>query len=160
MKAIGVGLAICLVGCLVSRRTTEFECDTSKDCTGGRTCNQGYCVTDGCPADCSACDTTQRTCTITCAKAGDCAGVTCPSGYSCDITCAAGADCGDIVCGFEACRVTCQGAGACGTIDCLDSCACDVSCPSGACGAETCPASTCMSGTNCDSSPTDCNSCT
>ena len=160
MKAIVVGLAICLAGCLVSRRSSDFECSKSSDCGGTRTCNQGYCVTDGCPAICTSCDTTLRTCTIACDQPGDCPSVTCPSSYACDITCASGANCGTISCGFGACNVRCQGTGSCGAINCLDACSCDVSCASGNCGTETCPASTCMSGTNCSSSPTGCNVCT
>ena len=162
MRAILVGLAIAAAGCLVSRRSPDLECSATTDCTGGRTCNGGYCVLDGCPAGCTSCDTAAKTCAITCTAAGACSNVTCPTGYSCDIAGATGAACGAITCSTGRCTITCAGANACGAIDCASACACDVTCVGSGCGAESCPArgGACTSGGNCDSAARPpCDSC-
>ena len=142
---------VALAGCFVDRKSSALACDSTADCTGGRTCDQGYCVTDGCPAECTSCDSAARTCHIDCALPGDCFEVDCPVGYACDVTCAAGSDCGNIFCSDGACNVSCDGAQSCGAIDCSTSCSCNVTCAGNGCSLPTCP-SGCETADGCDSS--------
>ena len=72
MKGLVVALALCAVSCTVNRKSEQFACFSNAECTDGRTCNQGFCVTDGsgsdpaCASQCSSCDhsTNPPTCVI------------------------------------------------------------------------------------------------
>jgi len=134
--------------CTVNTKSDTLACKTTADCSTGRTCQAGYCVTDGpvdakqldaavCPPECASCDFATGTCNIT----GSAAPITCPATWRCVITCTDTQPCGDITCGTTACQVSCTGSGACASVSCASSCKCDVSCdPLGsACGAITCP---------------------
>ncbi len=169
--------------CTVDTKTDKLACKTSADCSGGRSCQAGYCVlggpidaaTDGtsidapvCPPACASCDFPTGTCNITGAGSG--MAITCPTGWRCAITCTDTAACGDITCGPGACNVTCTGSGACGAVACGTSCKCDVACNPllGACGTMTCPVkpgnkyctTTMIPGSPCDSSAyAQCRSC-
>jgi hypothetical protein len=163
VKLLAVACAGVLVAsCLVDRRTNDFECEVTAECTGGRVCDGGFCVLaeePACSEDCNGgCDPINMTCTIICSAPGQCGSVECPFGFectincnspsacgsidcdrgdSCVITCSASGACSSIDCGDGRCDVTCANNG-CGSIDCSDSCACDVACTGPAC-AMTCP---------------------
>jgi hypothetical protein len=162
--AAGIAVAAAIGACFVSNPTDALKCGSNMTCATGRTCQQGYCVVSAigagsCASACTSCDltTTPPTCNFTGANG---AGFTCPDGYACTITCGATGACGAITCGNESCSVDCEGSDACGAIDCSASCGCDVTCSSGDCGTETCPqGSSCISGSNCDSSLHKCNKC-
>jgi hypothetical protein len=153
-----------LCGCFIDRKSEELRCDTTGDCTNGRTCENNYCVGNAtplfdalCPPQCSACNATTLSCTINGAGGDD---ITCPVGWNCtincitpdachDVTCSTGSctvmctateGCHDINCGVGRCTVTCSAPDACHDISCAASCACDVTCPTGNCNTSTCPA--------------------
>lgn len=150
-----VAVALAVWACTVDTKTDKLACKTSADCSGGRTCQAGYCVLGGpidaanidakpidaavCPPACASCDFATGTCNITGAGSGS--AIVCPATWSCVITCTDAAACGDITCGPRACNVSCTGSGACAAVACGTSCKCDVTCnPSlGACGTMTCP---------------------
>jgi hypothetical protein len=187
---VGVLVAAMIASCFVSRKSSEFECETTAECTGGRVCDRGYCIAGPeCPSDCNAgCDLVAKTCDIVCDQPGRCGSVDCPDGYACKITCTANNACGNISCdtGARSCEVICSAANACrdidcGTgvgcdvtcgavdacrdIDCGDSCGCEVSCPAGFCDTMTCPtagSTSCVRvGTGeCTTTVTGCSSCT
>ena len=142
VRAVLAGAALlAAMSCLVDRKSDTLACSTSADCATDRTCEDGYCVTQGssgCPAHCATCDTTStpHVCLVT-DTAGD--DFTCPAGFHCLITCGTGA-CGNITCaGNSQCTVSCNGANACGDITCSNACACDVSCAGGGCQTIHCP---------------------
>lgn len=167
MKALVAVLALCAVSCTVNRKSEQFTCVTSLDCKDGRTCDQGYCVTDGsgsdpaCDAQCTSCDhtTTPPTCVIQgtggasidcpqnapckvlCTSSGACNQVTC-NAPTCNIICSSPGACGSVSCGGGACDVTCSATNACPMVSCASACSCNVSCANKpACGALTCPMS-------------------
>lgn len=160
--------------CLVDRKTTELRCGKQSDCTDGRLCNGGFCVSpdvdpDGplppdvtpCPSPCDTCDLVQETCTINCNTANECGNVTCPAGFVCTINCDANA-CENIDCtGARGCDIDCDGNSACGAIECGTG-RCDVTCAANggnvACGAVNC-AQSCDCDVDCDGG-TDCASAT
>ena len=147
-----------LAGCTVDQRSSSYRCDDPSDCSGGRVCQQGWCVVagtpdagtpSGCPASCESC--IAGTCVIECEDAQDCADrVECPPGLDCDVTCTGsmrcslGVDCSRA----DDCTVVCDGLGACaggvicGTgecdVDCsgLGSCTQGIDC-SGSCACDT-----------------------
>lgn len=138
-----------------------------------------------CPAACTECDITAKTCKIDCGS-GNCGGaVQCPVGYDCTINCSApnscrngvfctgdsactilcngSGTCRNVACGNGPCDIECTGQGSCRGITCGQSCACDVSCGDGS----TCQQITCSNGPlcsdfqgGCDSTNTGCDTCT
>jgi len=200
-----VVLALILTACSIDHRSEGYACTKNTDCKSGYTCSlEGFCVVAGstidapkqlvdapkgdggsntCPAGCTSCSTTQKTCTIDCQQTS-CAGqVTCPAGYKCDIkcnadnscrngiNCAAAAACSvqcgsrqsceNVTCGAGPCYVSCEGAQSCRNVTCGNSCACDVLCT----GTNTCSQGiscssfACRSGLGCTSVPALCHSC-
>ncbi|MBV8758908.1 MAG: hypothetical protein JO257_16595 [Deltaproteobacteria bacterium] len=157
-------VALAVWACSVDRKTPALACKTTADCTGRRTCQSGYCVTDGpvdakqsdakqidaavCPPACASCDFPTGTCNLTGAGSGS--AIACPATWSCVITCNNTAPCGNIACGgASACKVTCSGSGACGTLTCGTG-KCTQDCEgSGACGATMC-ASSCRCDVTCN----------
>ena len=136
----------------------------------------------GCPAQCTTCNPTTKTCTVDCSKTSCQNKVACPLGYHCDIQCSAtdscrnGVDClqglscivecsgqsscRNVTCGAGACDVMCSGQASCNNVACGNSCACDVTCATGAqCTGVTCTSLACASGSGCTSVPANCHSC-
>ena len=112
-------LVVLAISCLVDRRSTDFECDTTADCAdvgSDRECVDGYCVTASCPQICDDCDP-GKICKISCNQPNECRqGVMCPSGYNCQFTCTQ--DCTPVNCtSAMSCTVTCSGA-SCGPLNC------------------------------------------
>jgi len=130
-----------LTACTVSRRTEGYACSTSADCENGRACESNWCVVATCPADCTTCDTTLKTCQIACASMSRCGSISCPMGWSCSITCTGNNACGNITCASgSTCAVTCSGSRSCGTLDCDAACKCDQTCSTtDACDPSQCP---------------------
>ena len=200
-----IGLAIVAAAlsssCSVHHRSDQFACTSTQDCEGGRVCDNGYCIVpgsidapgpsdgakgdaaNGCPAQCSTCNVTQKSCTINCQNK-DCTGqVTCPPGYKCDImcnvdnSCRNGVDCrmaascnidctgkqacANVQCGSGPCDVGCIGEQSCRGVSCNNSCACDVVCTgNSSCGdGISCTSLTCKSGSGCTSVPPFCHAC-
>ncbi len=142
MRFAWVGMLVWLLGCTVSRKSSDFACQSTTDCDATRTCVQGYCVLRGdagitqCPSTCDSCDltTSPPTCTRTGQDGND---FTCPAGMSCTITCASSA-CGDIDCSDASCTIACMAGDACHDIQCGVG-GCVVNCTgSGACHNVTC----------------------
>jgi hypothetical protein len=158
-----VASTIAIAACFVSSPTDALQCHATMDCASGRVCLENFCVVQGggnCPTECTSCDFLAST--PTCDYNGAGGDFTCPQGFACVVDCESAGACGNITCGSGSCMVTCRGQGACGNITCNDSCACDVTCNQGACGNETCPVSggtSCVTGSNCDSSVGTCNTC-
>jgi hypothetical protein len=161
-----LGVAVILGGsCSINHRSGDFTCETQADCISGRVCSDGLCVatkldsgvkTDapsaGCPAQCTSCNTTTKSCTIDCAlNNGACnQAITCPTGWDCNIACSTGSSCRNgincltsksctiacsgalsckaISCGTGRCNVDCTGNSSCRDVSCGLSCACDVTC--------------------------------
>ena len=182
MRTIAVALLVGLAGCTLDHRSDELACESTTECSGGRSCIDGYCVEAGaqCPSDCTTCDPAARTCTITgsdspngnincpagwactvTCQGGDCRNVDCNQATSCTVTCTGNNACDSVQCGQGACRVTCSGQRACNSVDCRDSCACDVTCAdANACeNPAQCPATACEAGDGCSSQPPSCSSC-
>lgn len=146
-------VALAAWACTVNTKSDALACKTTADCSNGRTCHAGYCVTDGpidatnidakpidaavCPPECASCDFPTGTCNLN----GSGSATACPTSWNCTFTCTDAAPCGDITCGAGACLVSCTGSGACGAISCASSCKCDVACNpvNGACGTMSCP---------------------
>jgi hypothetical protein len=197
--------------CSITHRSGDFEC-TDQACPSGRECVQGLCVVpgggsgidarvvvdaahldsgsgsgqhdamDACPAACSSCQPSQKTCTIDCQQTS-CAGpINCPTGWTCDIKCSTtGAcrqgvtctnakactvectgnnSCSDVTCGAGACDVECSGSNACAAVDCETSCQCDVTCGDAAkCTTVTCTRALCETDSGCSSQNLGCRSC-
>jgi hypothetical protein len=160
-----------IASCFVDRRSNDFECETEAQCTGGRICEDGFCImppTPECPEDCNAgCDLELMTCnigcslpgqcdltidcpfgfecTINCSAPGACSNIYCDGAESCEIACTASNACGSIECGDGKCTVVCSTGNACGDVDCSQSCACDVACTGVGCdlSCPSVPASEC-----------------
>jgi hypothetical protein len=201
--AIVVALALA-AGCSISHRTQDYACTTNMDCKDGRVCNQGFCIVPGsidapkppgdahpdtpgnnCPAECTSCNVSQKTCTIDCSQTSvvDCNNkVACPAGYHCDILCnrdgmcrngvdctggascavmcSSGNTCQGVECGPGPCDVTCSGTSSCEGVSCNNSCACDINCTgSQSCRSIFCTSPLCSSGFGCTSVPVGCHSC-
>jgi hypothetical protein len=157
------GLAASMPSCWVHRKSDEVACNTTSDCKGGGTCENGYCLgsSNGCPGPCTSCDLEDRTCEIDCTASQPCGNLSCPAGFECTIECSNAGACGDIDCaaatgcdidcsgalachnincGPGECSISCSGPQACPSIDCVSSCACDVKClGSAACPSMSCP---------------------
>ncbi|MBX3161104.1 MAG: hypothetical protein KF773_34405 [Deltaproteobacteria bacterium] len=172
-------IALC-AGCSIQHVSDELACTGPADCTGGRSCVNGFCVvatSAECPGACDSCDAATMTCTIdvdnngrvtcpagwncaiSCPGNGTCRNVDCGDAKSCAIQCSGRNTCGDISCGDGRCAVSCAGEGSCKRVACKDACACDVAC-SGAnsCDRATCP-SQCEAGAGCASQPAGCSHC-
>ncbi|CAN5288195.1 hypothetical protein BH11MYX1_BH11MYX1_17790 [soil metagenome] len=166
--------------CTISHKSGDYACATSADCNSGRECSNGFCVLtgtsidapkavdapkltpdsgNGCPAGCTSCSTTEKTCVIDCNVPGaNCdAQVVCPVGYKCDVKCdvanscragvkctgttscmvecSAQGSCQGVQCGSGRCDVQCSGTGSCKGVQCGSSCACNVGCT----GNNSCP---------------------
>jgi len=193
-------LALAPAGCSVSHRSGDFACTTQADCATGRICTGGLCVTTldsglppdgqpaGCPAQCTSCNATQKTCAIDCAvNAAACnQPITCPVGWACNILCTTPDSCSrGVNCAVgTACTVACSGSGSCpnltsgsgrynisctgqtscSNLSCGAACACDVTCSlnSRACRNLTCKSTACTAATlpgGCTSAPLTCNTC-
>lgn len=191
--------------CSIHHRSGDYACQTNADCADmGRTCDNGFCIVpgtidaarpdspknggdggNGCPAGCTTCNVTQKTCTINCMTTSCTNTVTCPAGYKCDIQCnvenacrngvncqqATGcivecsgkSSCQNVECGAGPCDVTCSGVSSCRGVSCNNSCACDVLCTgSQSCGDTIqCTSLACKpaTGLGCTSVPSFCHSC-
>jgi hypothetical protein len=141
---IGALAAAAVASCFVGRKSSDFECADSSECTDGRTCDRGYCVVPTCPEECNAgCDLIAKTCQIACTLSGACGSFSCPTGFACTIQCSAPNACGRIACeaGVTSCKITCSTSNACGDIDCEAGVDCDVGCSTNnACGEIDCGA--------------------
>jgi hypothetical protein len=161
--AIVVALATVVVSsCLIDRRSSDFACGPGGTCDPGRVCQDDFCVPEICPGECDVCDTTAKTCSITCSNPGECNGtVECPVDYNCTISCNGNNSCDSVRCddGAASCVITCSGVNACGgitcgdgvacsitaddssagSINCSDACRCQVTCPAGECPSQSCP---------------------
>lgn len=150
-----------LAGCSVDRRSSGYRCDTPSDCSGGRVCQQGWCVVASapdagsgppCPAACDSC--VAGTCVIECKNAQDCPDrIVCPAGLDCDVTCMGNQRCSQgVSCSASGdCTVVCDGVGACaGGVTC-GSGECDVDCSgTGSCGQGIDCSASCSCDTDCD----------
>lgn len=190
--------------CSINHRSEGYACTKNTDCEVGRTCSDGFCVTAGtvvdaaktdapkspdggnnCPAQCTSCNTTTKSCIVDCAVGGNCGSqITCPAGYKCDIrcnndnscrnginclqaascqiACTSRQSCETVACGPGACSLTCNGAASCRNVACGNSCACDVMCTgTQSCqgGQVSCSSLACRSGLGCTSAPALCHSC-
>jgi hypothetical protein len=133
-----------IAACFIERPSENLDCSVTADCESlgaDRRCVDGFCVVPNCPADCSSCNETMRTCLVECSDADDCdTSISCPSGWTCTINCNGDSACNDIVCNSGArCTITCNGAGSCGDVNCDSACQCDVTCAAGACDSTSCP---------------------
>lgn len=163
---LGVAIAALAVGssCSVTHRSGDYACTSTKDCTGSRVCDNGFCIvpgsidapgppkdsgsgSNGCPTGCSSCNVTQKQCTIDC-RSSSCNGqVTCPTGYHCDIKCDVDGSCRN--------GVNCQTASSC-TVECTAGNACqNVQCGLGPCdvmctGQGSCRGVSCNQSCACD----------
>jgi hypothetical protein len=169
MRTVALVCFALLLGCSINNRSQGFECGPTTPCDTGRVCESGFCVVAGsgsgsnvpgdaprnspdaprngndggqmCPAQCTTCDPTGKTCDINCEQAGSaCAqNITCPEGYTCTIecttqgscrqnidctkgnactiTCSVGESCAHVACGSGACDVMCNGTKSCGNVD-------------------------------------------
>lgn len=194
--------------CSISKKSGDFACTKQSDCNGDRVCVEGFCVVNGtqdvdaamppgdghaadagngCPAQCTSCNVTTKSCVIDCANGANCNGnVACPVGWSCDVKCdtdnscrngvtcagstsctvecTAMGSCRGVTCGTGKCDVECSGSQSCRDVTCGPSCACDVhctgsqSCTQGiACTSVACRLTT--NGFGCTSEPAACHSC-
>ncbi|MEZ4360079.1 MAG: hypothetical protein R3B48_07860 [Kofleriaceae bacterium] len=185
---LAVVLALALVctvaACSIDRRSGDYACTTTPDCSAGRVCVDGDCVLgtigggDQCPPECTRCE--KDSCIVECALQ-ECARITCPAGWRCDFFCGAGncnnIDCSNsecsftcignnacrnIMCGTKPCALTCTSRRACGDIDCEDSCACNVGCvtPDSCAGTVQCPLGCTGPNGGCSTAPAaTCNTC-
>jgi hypothetical protein len=112
-------IVVAIAACTVDRASDKLKCSLPADCTGGRTCVDGYCVVGGAKLDAPtnmACDDAAKTCTIT-GTGG--ANVTCPAGYTCTVECTATSGCNNIDCtGAKACTIHCDAVNGCHDISC------------------------------------------
>ena len=197
-------VVIVLAACNIHHTSDEYACTKNIDCDPGRVCSDGFCIANGtqidaakpsdggrpdgpgnnCPAGCTTCYTTAKTCTINCMAGANCTNtVSCPAGYrcnilcntdnscrngincqsaeACDIECTGKQSCQNVNCGTGRCDVNCMAVASCKGVDCSDSCACDVTCfGNQSCGdTVTCPRLACDTGLGCTSIPTLCHSC-
>ena len=149
-------------GCSITHRSDGFACNSQSDCTGGRSCINGFCVTsvdsdassvdspggdNNCPPACTSCDLDKRTCIIDCTGNNECnQNVVCPKGFSCEIMCGDQSCRNGIDCklGTE-CTIACMGTGSCRSVDCGTN-RCTVSCT----GDSSCRAVDCSESCACD----------
>jgi hypothetical protein len=171
--AIGLAVASLVVttgSCSINHRSQDYACTKQSDCSTGRSCMDGFCVTqvlppDGsqkdapnntCPPGCTTCNVAMKTCDINC-QTSDCNGqVACPMGYHCTIecdthnACDSGVNCRNAA----SCTIACSGQSSCRGIEC-GSGPCDVVCT----GADSCQNITCGNSCACDVVCTDMTSC-
>ena len=198
-----VGLAT--TGCEVNHKSDQYACTTNADCSAGRTCNEGSCIVvgsidasggtadaprpdsgnnNGCPAQCTSCNTAQKTCTVNCTQTNCKQALACPAGYNCtflcngDDTCRQGinclnasactiecsgkSSCEQVRCGPGPCDVSCSGPSSCRDVLCGSSCACDVTCTGNQSCADgiVCTSLACRTSfRGCTSEPLTCHSC-
>jgi hypothetical protein len=201
--AILLALVVSTPACDVHHKSGDYACTKNTDCESGRVCNDGFCIvtgsvdaargdgprgdamgSNGCPAGCTTCNVSQKTCTINCMAGANCATtVSCPAGYKCDILCntdnscrngvncqlgqsctvecSGKQSCQGIQCGPGPCDVACMGVASCKGVACSNSCACDVTCTGNqSCGdAVSCTSPACDTGSGCTSDPLFCHSC-
>lgn len=162
-QALAVACGFAVVGiaatsCLVNRKTADFECAETADCTAGRLCTSGFCITDNrppdsmqpdvtpCPSPCTSCDFGLMTCDVVCNTANGCSDITCPAGFACEVDCTASNACDDVDCSLAtSCDVECDGVSACETVTCGTG-PCDVTCS----GNSACDVVDCASSCECD----------
>ena len=84
---LGVAIVMIAAGsCFVDRKSDGLTCGAGGTCAGTRICENGYCVEQDCPGDCTACNEADKTCTVECTDSHHCGDVFCPSGWTCTIT--------------------------------------------------------------------------
>jgi len=179
-EVVRLGLLAALAAvasCGITARSDDLRCELAADCSDGRMCIDGWCVSgsgsndaaasgdgaigapDGEPADApgcpSICDSCLRGgCQISCDGDGACGDlVVCPAGIPCEVHCA----------GVNACQsgVDCSAASACDIV-CNQSGACagPITCGPGRCDVECNGTASCASGVDCSGScrcDTDCD---
>jgi hypothetical protein len=157
-----LSLAFALISCQITHRSDDLACTKTTDCSGGKVCDQGFCVggtgadapkppIDGfvvvpdafvCPTVCDSCDPATKVCKIVCGL-NNCnqRDVRCPVGFNCDIQCNGAASCNTIICsGNQNCAIACTGDGSCRNITCGTG-RCDVQCTgNGSCRSTDCDA--------------------
>lgn len=200
---LGTTIAAVMIAssCSITHRSGDYACTKQSDCNGSRQCVDGFCIVPGsidaprldgrpggdsnnCPAPCTSCNPTLKTCTVDCKLTGACNGtVTCPTGYKCDIQCdvdnacrsgincqlgqscsiecSGTSSCRNVQCGGGPCDVSCSGPGSCRGISCGTSCACDVVCTGNQSCTDTiqCTSIACDNGSGCTSVPAFCHTC-
>lgn len=149
--------ALTIIGsCSVSHRSSDYACTKTSDCTGGRVCDNGFCIVEGsidapgppkdspgsngCPTGCTSCNVAQKQCTVDCRNTSCSGQVTCPTGYHCDIKCDTDGSCRNGVnCTTAAsCTVECTAGNACQGVQCGIG-PCDVMCTgNGSCRGVSC----------------------
>jgi hypothetical protein len=183
MKLVIASLAVAIAivssalasSCSVEHRSDAYACSVNTDCTGGRICDNGFCVVrntidasnvtdgpkgdssnNGCPSPCSTCNVQDKTCTINCQSSNCTNAVTCPAGYKCDIMCNTDNACRNgIDCrGAASCTIACASRQACETVQC-GSGPCDVTCA----GVASCRDIECNNSCACDVRCTGSQSC-
>jgi len=133
-------VALC-AACQIQSRSDDFRCDGPEDCSGGRTCVDGWCIGGGgdidaggpdgqqCDPPCTTCD--NNTCVIRCEGLLSCPGtILCPPGMACVVDCIGERSCnGGISCGDATeCTINCDGSRSCaGSITCGEN-ACTIGC--------------------------------
>ena len=168
-------IALAAPACGITARSDDFRCSAAAECGEGRSCVDGWCVTepgdagavfdgagsvaDSAPGDATvcppACDSCQRqTCIISCAESGACPElVVCPAGMDCEVRCTGSTACQSGIDCSEAtrCDITCSDSGACTGPQVMGPVRCDVECSgAGTCsGGIDCSAS-CRCDTDCD----------
>ena len=165
--AIVIAIAAASTSCSINHRSDQYACTVNTDCSGGRICDNGFCIvpgsqidapkppgdgprdgSTGCPAPCTTCNTAQKTCTVNC-QATNCTNnsITCPPGYKCDILCNVDNACRNGVdCRMAAsCNIDCSGKQACAGVQC-GSGPCDVGCT----GPDSCRGVACNNSCACD----------
>src|SRR5262249_33638259 len=127
---VTLGLAIVAAGsCSVNHLSDDFVCSAQRLCSSDRTCVDGLCVLtatdagsrDGpgtvvdaatpCPAQCTSCVTSRKSCTIDCSLSNSCSQpVTCPTGWSCSVLCNTQGSCerGINCTASTSCSITCS----------------------------------------------------
>jgi len=163
-------LAIALLAsCTVNKRSDDFACETTADCSDGFTCNNGICVSttppgqDGgpgdpdappkpdafvCPAQCTSCKLDTHTCKVDCgASPATCnAPINCPAGFNCEIICSTPSGCANVNCSQgESCKIDCKASGTCKTVTCGEG-PCEVGCD----GQNSCRSVDCSNSCACD----------
>ncbi|HTJ46507.1 MAG TPA: hypothetical protein VL463_30585 [Kofleriaceae bacterium] len=170
IRAMLLSLAAMAIGwsCSIETRSGAFRCDNGA-CPTGRTCEAGWCVSNGtpdapggadgngnadafvCPPACSSCN--GNTCVITCDTAGSCASqVVCPAGFACMVDCAGMNSCaGGVDCSTSSsCSVSCGGDMSCAGATTCGAGACNVSCGGpNSCGGVIQCSSSCKCDTSC-----------
>lgn len=174
-----LGMAIVIASsCSIDHRSDNFACETQSDCTGGRTCSDGFCVLTNvpidapptgddavkkdapgpgdCPGACTSCNVEAMECTIDCTKTDCGSQVVCPTGWNCNILCNQQNTCRNGVNCLNAasCKIECTGDAACRNVACGTG-SCDVNCT----GLMSCRSVSCGQSCACDVQCADNSSC-